>query len=164
MNYSQMKDERLLAFYENVRQQVALDAGSRYRFAGDGVRAYADKLRKEMDRRRLRFTPINWPEDGRDMETKIEVPSQVRELVAIGIENAKKALFVFFDQATKSIAPNSVDTIALIKRVIAMKMDYARKIARASDLTEATALQFAYCRSQVEITADLIRIVSDASD
>jgi hypothetical protein len=33
MNYSQMKDERLLAFYENVRQQVALDAGSRFRFA-----------------------------------------------------------------------------------------------------------------------------------
>jgi hypothetical protein len=65
MIYSQMKDERLLAFYENVRQQVALDAGSRYRFAGDGVRAYADKLREEMDRRRLRFTPIDWPEDGR---------------------------------------------------------------------------------------------------
>jgi hypothetical protein len=65
MNYPQMKDERLLAFYGNVRQQVALDAGSRYRFAGDGVRAYADKLREEMDRRRLRFTPIDWPEDGR---------------------------------------------------------------------------------------------------
>ena len=64
MDYSQMKDERLLAFYENVRQQVVLDAGSRYRFASDGVRAYADKLREEMDRRRLRFTPINWPEDG----------------------------------------------------------------------------------------------------
>jgi hypothetical protein len=64
MNYSQMKDERLLAFYENVRQQVVLDGDSRYRFAGDGVRAYADKLRQEMERRRLRFTPINWPEDG----------------------------------------------------------------------------------------------------
>ena len=64
MNYSQMKDERLLAFYENVRQQVVLDADSRYRFAGDGVRAYADKLREEMECRRLRFTPIDWPEDG----------------------------------------------------------------------------------------------------
>jgi len=65
MNYSQMKDERLLAFYENVRRQVALDAGSGYRFAGDGVRAYADKLREEMDRRRLSFMPIDWPVDGR---------------------------------------------------------------------------------------------------
>ena len=63
MNYSQMKDERLLAFYEHVRQQVALDAGSHYRFAGDGVRAYADKLREEMDKRRLRFTPIDWSTD-----------------------------------------------------------------------------------------------------
>jgi hypothetical protein len=60
MNYSQMKDERLLAFYENVRQQVILDGNSRYRFAGDGVRAYADRLREEMDKRRLRFTPIDW--------------------------------------------------------------------------------------------------------
>jgi hypothetical protein len=57
MNSSQMRDERLLAFYEHVRRQVALDAGSHYRFAGDGVRAYADKL---MDKRRLRFTPIDW--------------------------------------------------------------------------------------------------------
>jgi hypothetical protein len=64
MNFSQMKNERLLAFYENVRHQVALDAGSRYRYAGDGVRAYADKLREEMDRRRLRFTPIDWPSNG----------------------------------------------------------------------------------------------------
>ena len=60
MNYSQMKDERLLAFYENVRRQVILDGNSRYRFAGDGVRAYADRLREEMDKRRLRFTPIDW--------------------------------------------------------------------------------------------------------
>jgi len=64
MNYSQMKDERLMAFYEAVRQQVILDGKSRYRFAGEGVKAYADKLREEMDRRRLRFTPIDWPEDG----------------------------------------------------------------------------------------------------
>jgi hypothetical protein len=60
MNYSQMKDERLLAFYEHVRQRVALHAGSHYRFAGDGVRAYADNLREEMDKRRLKFTPIDW--------------------------------------------------------------------------------------------------------
>jgi hypothetical protein len=98
------------------------------------------------------------------MESKIEVPSQVRELVVIGIDNAEKALALLFDNVAKSIAPNSAESVALIKRVIAVKMDYARKIARASDLTEATALQFAYCRSQVEITADLIRIVSDASD
>jgi hypothetical protein len=62
MNFSQSKDERLLVFYENVRQQVELDkrAGGHYRFAGDGVKQYADRLREEIERRRLRFTPINW--------------------------------------------------------------------------------------------------------
>lgn len=65
MKFSQMTDERLLAFYENVRHQVALYAGSRYRFAGDGVRAYADTLREEMDRRGLGFAPMDWPANGR---------------------------------------------------------------------------------------------------
>jgi hypothetical protein len=63
MNFSQTKDERLLAFYDNVRQQVELDMrfGGRYRFAGDGVKEYADNLREELERRRLRFAPIEWP-------------------------------------------------------------------------------------------------------
>lgn len=63
MNFSNSKDERLLAFYEGVRRQVDLDkrAGGRYRLAGDGVRQYAQKLREEMERRQLRFTPIEWP-------------------------------------------------------------------------------------------------------
>jgi hypothetical protein len=96
------------------------------------------------------------------IDSKIEVPNQVRELAVIGIDNAEKALSLFFDNAAKLIAPSSAESIALIKRVIAVKMEYARKIARASDLTEATALQFAYCRAQVEITSDLIRIVLDS--
>jgi|SRR3954452_17221403 hypothetical protein len=98
------------------------------------------------------------------MNARLEVPDQVRELAVIGIDNSEKAFALFFDQASKSIGPVWADTLALIKRVIAVKMDYARKIARASDLTEATALQFAYCRAQVEITADLIRIISDHSN
>jgi hypothetical protein len=98
------------------------------------------------------------------METKIEVQSQVRELVAIGIDNAENALVLFFDHAARSIAPNSAESIALLKRAMAVKMDYARKLASAKTFMEATALQFAYCRSQVEITTDLIRIVSDSTD
>ena len=61
MNYSQMKDERLLLFYDAVRQQVILDGNSRYRLAGDGVRVYADKLQEEIERRRLSFRRIDWP-------------------------------------------------------------------------------------------------------
>jgi hypothetical protein len=63
MNFSQTKDDRLLAFYENVRRQVDLDkqAGGRYRLAGEGVKQYADRLREEIDRRQLRSIPIDWP-------------------------------------------------------------------------------------------------------
>jgi hypothetical protein len=45
--------------------QVELDdkLGGRYRFAGETVKHYADRLREEMDRRRLTFTPIDWPSD-----------------------------------------------------------------------------------------------------
>ena len=62
MGFTQSKDERLLAFYDNVRSQVEMDrrAGGRYRFAGDGVRQYAEKLREEIERRRLQFTPMDW--------------------------------------------------------------------------------------------------------
>jgi len=62
MNFFQSKDERLLAFYESVRRQVEIDKerGGRYRFAGEGVRQYAEKLREEIDRRRLKVTPIDW--------------------------------------------------------------------------------------------------------
>jgi hypothetical protein len=97
------------------------------------------------------------------MDARLEVPIQIRELAVVGIDNAEKALALVFDNVAKSITPSSAESIALIKRIIAVKMDYARKIARAGDLTEAAALQFAYCRSQVEITTDLIRIISDHS-
>jgi len=62
MNFSQMKDERILAFYENVRRQVEIDkqAGVRYRFVGDGVKQYAEKLRGQLDLRRLRYSEIDW--------------------------------------------------------------------------------------------------------
>jgi hypothetical protein len=62
MSFSQSKDERLLTFYENVRKQVELDkqSGGRYRLAGEGVKQYAERLREEMDRRRLSYRAIDW--------------------------------------------------------------------------------------------------------
>jgi hypothetical protein len=62
MSFVQSKDERLLAFYENIRRQVELDqqSGSPPWLIGEGVKRYAESLREEMDRRRLRFTPIDW--------------------------------------------------------------------------------------------------------
>jgi hypothetical protein len=57
MSFSNAKDDSLLVFYESVRRQVDADtnSGGRYRFLGETARQYG-----EMDRRRLRFTPIDW--------------------------------------------------------------------------------------------------------
>ena len=59
---SKSRDESFLVFYENVRRQVDADikSGGHYRFIGESVKQYADRLSEEMDRRRLRFTPIDW--------------------------------------------------------------------------------------------------------
>jgi hypothetical protein len=61
-DFSKSRDESLLVFYENVRRQVDADikSGGSYRFIGESVKQYADRLSEEMDRRRMRFTPIDW--------------------------------------------------------------------------------------------------------
>jgi hypothetical protein len=58
MNFSQSKDERLLALYENLRRRVELDsrAGDRRRLIGEGVKRYAEQFREKMDRRRSRYS------------------------------------------------------------------------------------------------------------
>jgi hypothetical protein len=62
MSVENMTDERLLVFYENIRQQVEADRPLKYRFiAGPTVRQYADNLRDELIKRRLRHNPIDWP-------------------------------------------------------------------------------------------------------
>jgi hypothetical protein len=57
-----LSDESLHTLYENIRDQVAIDArsGSPHRFMGETARQQAERLREEMDRRRLRFDPIEW--------------------------------------------------------------------------------------------------------
>jgi hypothetical protein len=62
MGVEQMPDERLSHFYENIRQQVEADRGKKHQFTtGPTVRQYADRLRNEMIKRRLRHSPIEWP-------------------------------------------------------------------------------------------------------
>ena len=62
MNFADSSDESLLHYYESVRRQVMADkqSGGRYRLAGANVRAYANRLKAEIDRRQLPFTPIDW--------------------------------------------------------------------------------------------------------
>jgi hypothetical protein len=63
MDFTHSNDQSLLNFYESVSRQVEADKylGNRFRFVGDTAKQYAERLRDEIERRRLRFTPIDWP-------------------------------------------------------------------------------------------------------
>jgi hypothetical protein len=61
MDFSNSNDKSLLTFYDSVRQQVDADRHSKHRFLGASAKQYADKLSEEIDRRRLKYTPIVWP-------------------------------------------------------------------------------------------------------
>ena len=62
MSVERMPDKRLTQFYENIRQQVDADRAHKHQFmANQTVRQYADQLRSEMIKRRLKHSPINWP-------------------------------------------------------------------------------------------------------
>jgi hypothetical protein len=57
-----LTDDSIRRLYNNIRDQVAKDAQSRssHRFMGDTAKKQAERLREEMDRRRVKFTPIEW--------------------------------------------------------------------------------------------------------
>jgi hypothetical protein len=57
-----LSDESLLAYYESIRRQAAADTnlGGRHRLVGAGARQHAEELQQEMQRRQVRFTPIDW--------------------------------------------------------------------------------------------------------
>jgi hypothetical protein len=53
-----------LRLYDNIRNQVDAECGSKHKFAtGPTVKQYATTLREEMVKRRLQHTLIEWPGD-----------------------------------------------------------------------------------------------------
>ena len=64
MSVEHMPDERLARYYENIRQQVEAERACKYKFmTNPTVHQYADQLRSEMIKRRLKHSPIEWPEE-----------------------------------------------------------------------------------------------------
>jgi hypothetical protein len=62
MSVESMPSERLMHYYESIRQQVEADRAQKHQFmANSTVREYADKLQGELIKRRLRHSPIEWP-------------------------------------------------------------------------------------------------------
>jgi hypothetical protein len=63
MRPQNLTDKSLIALYESLRKQTnmaANGAGLRSHVIGQNTRDYAERLRAEMERRQLQFTPIEW--------------------------------------------------------------------------------------------------------
>ena len=62
MGIENLSDDSVLHLYENIREQVAADLRmwSRHGLLGDTARQQAERLRKELDRRGLRYSHIDW--------------------------------------------------------------------------------------------------------
>jgi hypothetical protein len=63
MGIELLSDESILRFYEDIRTQIAADLATENRFrlmASEAVKQRAERLRIEIDRRRLRCSPIEW--------------------------------------------------------------------------------------------------------
>src|SRR3954468_13068079 len=64
MSVQDMPDERLVHYYENVRQQVEADRAGNHKFMmNPTVQQYADQLQSEMIKRGLEHSPIQWPQE-----------------------------------------------------------------------------------------------------
>ena len=57
------------------------------------------------------------------METKLDVPLQVRELVVLGIENSEAALALLFEAVAATSPSAAADPVALLRRAVAVKFD-----------------------------------------
>lgn len=57
-----LSDQSILRLYEGIRHQVEADKalGDKYRLVGHAARERADRLREEILRRALKFSPIVW--------------------------------------------------------------------------------------------------------
>ena len=61
MSYEALSDHFIIRMYESIRAEVVADAISGSRFVGEPARERADELLREIERRGLFCTPIEWP-------------------------------------------------------------------------------------------------------
>jgi hypothetical protein len=64
MSVEDMPDERLVRYFENVRQEVEADRAGNHKFMmNPTVQQYADQLQSEMIKRGLEHSRIEWPQE-----------------------------------------------------------------------------------------------------
>jgi hypothetical protein len=114
---SDLSDESLLRYYDSIRKQVEADKGNKHKFmTSDAIKAHAESLRLEFDKRRLPHVPIDW---WTDQQTDSVTPTQSDDRldpnsVAEGAEETASESA----EATKIDAADSAEQLNDLKRRI----------------------------------------------
>jgi hypothetical protein len=57
-----LSDEAIVLLYDGIREHASVDI-RRHRLLGQTAKQQAERLREELDRRRLKYSPIVWGQD-----------------------------------------------------------------------------------------------------
>jgi phasin len=104
----------------------------------------------------------------RDMsETKLQVPTELRNLAEKAIDQTEQAFGMFFDAANKSMAtmPNpatemSKNALSFTEQNLKAALDHARKLVHATDLQEAMRIQSEFLRGQFSSAGEHMRKIN----
>ena len=100
-------------------------------------------------------------------ESKLEVPTELRDLAEKTIEQAERAFGMFFDAASKSITtipgPGtevSKQALSFTEQNMKAAFEHARKLVHATDLQEAMRIQSDFLRSQFTSAGEHMREIT----
>ena len=100
-------------------------------------------------------------------ETKLQVPTELRNLAEKAIDQTEQAFGMFFDAANKSMAtmPNpatemSKNALSFTEQNLKAALDHARKLIHATDLQEAMRIQSEFLRGQFSSAGEHMRKIN----
>ena len=101
-------------------------------------------------------------------QPRFEVPAELRNMAEKTIEQAEKAFDMFFEAASKSMAPLNHPGAEISKKALSfteqnMKaaFDAARRIALANDFQEAMQIQSEFLKSQLTNTGEQMKQIAE---
>ena len=97
-------------------------------------------------------------------DSKLEVPTEIRELVEKTIEQSERAFALFFGAASAGLAPPGRSALTLAERNFKAALEHARRLARAEEVQQAVALQADFLRAQIANAGDFMRAMPGDRD
>jgi phasin len=96
-----------------------------------------------------------------DQEMKMEVPAQVREFAEKSVDQAEKAISLFMESASKSVAKVPGPMTDVAKQALAItetnlkaSFEHARNLMKAKDIDEVMKLQSEFLRNQFGVATE----------